>query len=210
LLFLKEEQKNLLIIFTRNPELGKCKTRLAATIGEKAALEVYKLLLAHTAKVTREITARKQVYYSDTIWEHDIWNPSVDEKKVQAGADLGERMEHAFATGFEMGFQKIIIMGSDLYDLEPSDVEAAFQELDHADYVLGPALDGGYYLLGMKQMNAKLFKNKSWGTATVLRATLDDLKEERVALLKEKNDIDVYEDIKDLAVFQPFLISNNL
>ncbi len=202
---MKPKYKNLLLIFTRNPELGKCKTRLAATIGDMAALDIYNFLLAHTVWVTQGLMVKKQVYYSDTIWENDIWDSTIYEKKLQTGNDLGERMAHAFAAGFKEGFQKIVIIGSDLYDLEQADLELAFEELDHLDYVLGPALDGGYYLLGMKQMNTKLFENKLWGTENVLKASLDDLKNETVGLLKAKNDIDIFEDIKDMEVFQPFL-----
>lgn len=203
--FLKHEYKNLLLIFTRNPELGKCKTRLAATIGDVAALDIYNFLLAHTVRVTKELKAIKQVYYSDTIWENDIWDATVYEKKLQTGNDLGRRMEHAFTAGFNMGFHKIVIIGSDLYDLEQTDLEEAFKSLDDADYVLGPALDGGYYLLGMKQINTKLFENKTWGTDNVLKTTLNDLKNENIGFLKPKNDIDIFEDIKDMEVFQPFL-----
>lgn len=202
---MKPKYKNLLLIFTRNPELGKCKTRLAATIGDRAALDIYNFLLAHTVRVTQGLRAKKQVYYSDTIWENDIWDSMVYEKKLQIGNDLGERMAHAFAAGFKAGFQKIIIIGSDLFDLKQTDLEEAFKTLDNADYVLGPALDGGYYLLGMKQMNTKLFENKLWGTNNVLKASLYDLKNETVGLLKAKNDIDIFEDIKDMEVFQPFL-----
>lgn len=205
-----KEQHNLLLIFTRNPELGKCKTRLAATIGDVAALSIYNFLLAHTVTVTKNLNACKRVYYSDTIWENDIWDATIYEKKLQIGNDLGERMKNAFAEGFEKGFQKIIIIGSDLYDLEQADLKHAFQELDHSDYVFGPALDGGYYLLGMKQMNTKIFENKKWGTPKVLQATLENLKQENIRLLKPKNDIDIFEDIKDVQAFQPFLKSNKL
>ncbi len=207
---MKAPHKNLLLIFTRNPELGKCKTRLAATIGDIAALNIYNFLLAHTVSVTKNLNSCKQVYYSDTIWEQDIWDPTDYQKKVQTGNDLGERMEHAFEDGFKMGFQKIVLIGSDLYDLEEADLEEAFTSLDDADYVLGPALDGGYYLLGMKQMNTKLFKNKKWGTAAVLENTLEDLKHEGVRLLKRKNDIDIFEDVKDVEAFQPFLKNKKL
>ena len=73
------------------------------------------------------------------------------------------------------------------------------------EYVLGPAEDGGYYLLGMKTIQPALFKNKAWGTETVQKDTLLDLKDARVAILEEKNDIDYYEDVKDIEIFQQFL-----
>lgn len=202
---MKKLNKDLLLIFTRNPELGKCKTRLAATVGDQAALQIYRFLLVHTVTVTRNLDQHKVVYYSDSIWEDDLWDKTIYEKQLQEGADLGERMANAFKKGFDAGFENIVIIGSDMYDLAPSDLEEAFQKLLSSEYVLGPAHDGGYYLLGMKKYNPDLFKNKKWGTSTVLQDTLNNLKGQSTYLMKTKNDIDVYDDIKDIEVFHPFL-----
>jgi len=197
--------KNLLLIFTRNPELGKCKTRLAATVGNENALEIYKFLLHHTVAITKDLKVAKQVYYSESICEQDIWNNDIYHKKEQQGSDLGLRMEKAFRDGFKEGFDKIIIIGSDMYDLSKTDIENAFLQLDEADFVIGPAEDGGYYLLGMKQLEAALFIDKKWGTATVLKDTLKNVVHKKTRLLATRNDIDVYEDIKTIPEFQPYL-----
>ena len=197
--------KDLLLIFTRNPELGKCKTRLAATIGDVAALEIYRFLLQHTAKITEHLPMAKHVYYSENIWENDVWDDTIYAKKLQQGTDLGIRMANAFLEGLEGGFEKICIIGSDNYDLTQQDIEQAYSALDDNDYVIGPALDGGYYLLGLKKWAPRLFKNKEWGTANVLEATLNDLKSEKVYLLSAKNDIDTFEDIKGQKIFSPFI-----
>lgn len=197
--------KNLLLIFTRNPELGKCKTRLAATIGNQAALEVYKFLLAHTVDFTKTLHTKKVVYYSEVIWENDIWDTNFYDKKLQLGNDLGERMANAFQSGFASGFEKIMIIGSDMYDLSTPDLENAFTALDGHDYVIGPATDGGYYLLGMKTYNPSLFAHKDWGTETVLEDTLADLHNDTVKLMEPRNDVDLYDDIKDIEAFRPFL-----
>ena len=114
-------------------------------------------------------------------------------------------MENAFKDGFDSDFKKIIIIGSDMYDLSQTDLEVAFSTLDTHDYVIGPAEDGGYYLLGMKVENPKLFQDKEWGTASVLGDSLKDLAKENLFLLPEKNDVDHYEDIKDIEAFRPFL-----
>ncbi|MGX1931242.1 TIGR04282 family arsenosugar biosynthesis glycosyltransferase [Flagellimonas sp. 2504JD4-2] len=198
-------KKNLLLIFTRNPELGKCKTRLAAKTGDATALEIYKFLLAHTARITKDLEVEKQVYYSESIWTNDIWDDKTYKKELQFGADLGLRMQHAFESGFDSGFEKIIIIGSDMYDLAQSDLEKAFEQLEAHDFVVGPAEDGGYYLLGMTSLKKDLFQNKSWGTETVLSNTMEDLKNEKVFMLPTKNDVDHYEDIKDIEAFQPYL-----
>ncbi|RIV70899.1 TIGR04282 family arsenosugar biosynthesis glycosyltransferase [Flagellimonas aequoris] len=197
--------KSLLLILTRNPELGKCKTRLAATVGDNAALEIYKFLLNHTVSLTKDLSVNKWVFYSEEIWEDDIWDNHIYQKKLQVGKDLGERMLNAFKEGFQAGFDQVIIIGSDMYHLAQKDLEEAFRQLKNHDYVVGPAEDGGYYLLGMKQLNEKLFQNKAWGTNTVLASTLKDIEGTKIALLDERNDVDYYEDIKDIGAFQPFL-----
>lgn len=197
--------KNLLIIFTRNPELGKGKTRLAATVGKQTALEIYKFLLSHTRKITKNLSSVKQIWYTEKVWLDDEWSNEVYDKKLQKGTDLGLKMEHAFHQGFENGFENIMIIGSDMYDLTEADLNFAFKQLETNDFVLGPAEDGGYYLLGMKRLKPELFQNKDWGTNTVLKDTLKDLEKEKLHLLQVKNDVDIYEDIKDIEAFQPYL-----
>ncbi|MEH6705494.1 MAG: TIGR04282 family arsenosugar biosynthesis glycosyltransferase [Galbibacter orientalis] len=197
--------KNILIIFTRNPELGKVKTRLAKDIGDKKALEIYIFLLEHTAKVAKRVNSNKVVYYSEEIPKKDLWNLEHFEKKLQCSSDLGERMMHAFDESFKEGYQNVIIIGSDMYDITEKHIEEAFQKLNNYDAVIGPATDGGYYLLGLKRMYPKIFQQKKWGTDTVLRETLEDLKTINVALLEELNDVDVYEDIEEHPAFQKFL-----
>lgn len=199
------DSKNLLLIFTRNPVLGKCKTRLAVTVGDEIALKIYTFLLQHTVDITKNLKAAKQVHYSEEIEKGDLWDSFNYDKRLQSGSDLGSRMANAFQEGFASGFQKIIIIGSDMYDLDQADIENAFSELDDNDFVIGPAIDGGYYLLGMKKINLKLFQNKEWGTSIVLSDSLNDLSNEKLVLLEERNDVDVYDDIKDKPAFYPFI-----
>jgi len=196
--------KKALIIFTRNPELGKCKTRLAKTVGDESALDIYKYLLQHTAQLSEKVKADKYVFYSENIKRDDIWNSAVFNKKLQEGDDLGQRMEHAFAELFELGYEKVLIIGSDLLDLTSDDVTEAFELLTDFETVIGPAKDGGYYLLGMKNLNSNIFKNKDWGTATVLKSTLEDLQNNNVHLLKELNDIDTFEDMQHYIELKKF------
>lgn len=202
---LNKLNKNLLLIFTRNPELGKCKTRLAAKTGDKIALDIYKFLLNHTVAITQNLNADKQVHYSVAIRDNDIWSNNIYHKKLQNGKDLGSRMMNAFKQGFADGYKNIIIIGSDLFDITTTDLENAFDHLLKNDFVVGPATDGGYYLLGMKKLNHAVFENKDWGTNTVLKDTLKNLKDEKIKLLEAKNDVDYYEDIKDIDAFKPFL-----
>ncbi|MBT8188417.1 MAG: TIGR04282 family arsenosugar biosynthesis glycosyltransferase [Croceitalea sp.] len=202
---MKTDSNKLLLIFTRNPELGKCKTRLAKVTGDIAALEIYKFLLKHTHSITKNLDVHKTVYYSENIWLEDIWSKGNFEKKLQNGKDLGERMANAFKDGFASNFEKIIIIGSDLYDLSQNDFENAFGALENHDFVVGPAIDGGFYLLGMKVFKNALFHNKVWGTSSVLEKTLKDLEGENFHLLESRNDVDHFEDIKDIEAFKPFI-----
>lgn len=187
---------NALLIFTRNPELGKVKTRLAKTIGNEKALTVYKDLLLHTRNETQAIDCDKFVFYDSEIVENDIWSGTSYQKKLQSNGDLGQRMHDAFKTLFEMGYSNCIIVGSDLFDLKAIIIETAFKELLNYEVVIGPAEDGGYYLLGLKKDDHAIFQNKDWGTASVFKATMRDLENKKVGLLDTLNDIDTFEDLE--------------
>lgn len=197
--------KNLLLIFTRNPELGKVKTRLARSIGDETALNIYTFLLNRTKEVTQNLTCDKAVYYSVKIRKNDIWNSTIYQKKIQRGDDLGIRMKNAFQNSFDTGYEKVMIIGSDLYDLTQNHINEAFDKLDRNDVVIGPAKDGGYYLLGMKKLQPHIFQNKEWGTSSVRKDTLKNLEKVSVYLLNELNDVDVLEDIENHPDFQQFL-----
>lgn len=196
--------KNLIITFTRNPELGKVKSRLAKSIGEASALEVYKFLLEHTKEVLSKLDCDRAVYYSVKIRENDIWDSEVFSKHQQFGDDLGERMKNAFENGFKKGYEKIIIVGSDLYDLNTEIINQAFKQLDTNDNVIGPAEDGGYYLLGMKTLNPSVFDIENWGTETVYKQTISKLTSS-LYVLETLNDIDYVEDLKPYDIFNKYL-----
>ena len=189
--------KNIIIVFVRNPKLGKVKTRLSKTIGNEDALKVYKILLKHTESVLGTASSDKVVYYSEEIQKNDLWNASIYQKKLQKGTDLGARMLMAFETAFEDSYENVVIVGSDLFELKPIHLKKAFEALENHEVVLGPSLDGGYYLLGMTKLHPTLFKNKQWGTDSVLESTLKDLKKHNVKLLEALNDIDTFEDLQN-------------
>ncbi|MDG1661351.1 MAG: TIGR04282 family arsenosugar biosynthesis glycosyltransferase, partial [Winogradskyella sp.] len=165
---------------------------------------IYKYLLQHTANVSKEVDADRFVFYSESIQDNDIWDDSFFNKKLQYGNDLGERMQNAFQQLFDSNYKNVIIIGSDLLDLNSVIINKAFSLLNVYDAVIGPAKDGGYYLLGLKAANPKLFKNKVWGTETVRRDTLNDLKNSTVFTLDELNDIDTFEDMKPYNQLKPY------
>lgn len=189
---------NLLLIFYRNPESGKVKTRLAATIGNEKALSVYLKLAEHTKKITESLRADKLVFYSHTIEKRDQWPDEIYQKAKQSSEDLGERMLNAFKYGFDRGYKHICIIGTDCLELNHAIVETAFSALEQQDVVLGPAKDGGYYLLGMKTLHSDFFSNKNWSTQTVMHDTLLDALhlKSSVHLLPLLSDVDVEEDLK--------------
>jgi len=189
--------KNALIIFVRNPVSGKVKTRLAAGIGDAKALQVYEHLLQHTQKIVKELPVTKFVYYADEINEDDLWDGF--EKRKQLGDDLGERMRKAFEELFAAGFSKVVIIGSDCFELTADIINNAFGSLDESDVVIGPVMDGGYYLLGSNTFIPQFFINKKWSTATVFSETLKDAAalNLNVTQLPVLNDIDNEKDLRN-------------
>lgn len=165
-----------LILFIKNPVLGRVKTRLAATLGDARALEVYQKLLSITRHAALGADCQRQLYYSDAIETDDDWDNTHFAKHTQQGDDLGERMHRAFIASFAEGATKAVIIGSDCPDISSQVIDDAFRALQTHDMVIGPALDGGYYLLGMKAVHADFFVNKQWSTATVLLDTISDAK----------------------------------
>ncbi|RIJ34428.1 TIGR04282 family arsenosugar biosynthesis glycosyltransferase [Pontibacter oryzae] len=190
-------QNKLLLLFVRNPELGKVKTRLAASVGPEKALEIYLHLLQHTRDVTLPLPMHKLVYYTNAIDTNDFWPNDKYEKRVQPPGDLGEKMQAAFAAAFDEGYASVVIIGSDCLQLTDKIILDAYQKLEKSDVVIGPALDGGYYLLGMNRLHPRLFQNKHWSTERVFPETIHDIQELHLsyALLPHLSDIDHIEDL---------------
>lgn len=190
--------KQALIIFVRKPELGKVKTRLAAEIGNEKALEVYEKLLAHTKDICNEIAADKFVFYHEQIETDDIWQGEHFIKKVQQAAGLGEKMKVAFETVFQQGYEKVVIIGSDCFELSAEIIIKAYQLLQTKNLVIGPSTDGGYYLLGMMELLPSIFENKSWSTASVFATTIQEIQSagKEYVLLPMLSDIDTNADLQ--------------
>jgi len=187
--------KSALIIFVRNPLLGKVKTRIAATIGDENALVIYKHLLQHTKNITESLPVTKFVFYADEVTTNDLWNGY--EKWLQSGTDLGERMSNAFESLFKKGFTKIVIIGSDCLELDEKMILDAFLKLNEYEIVIGPATDGGYYLLGMKSPFKNLFENIIWSSNIVFNETIKQIEKRNLTLflLPILNDVDEEKDI---------------
>jgi len=184
----------LVIVFVKNIKLGTVKTRLAKTIGDFGAFEVYSELVKITEQATQKLDVDKRIYFSnsivDTQWKDDY-------KTVQSGVDLGERMLNAFRDGFEAGYKRIVLIGSDLPDINTTHITNGIAALNANDVVFGPAEDGGYYLIGLSKLETSIFIDKPWSQPNLLNETLQELQKLKVSvgILEPLNDIDTYEDL---------------
>lgn len=156
----------------KNPVKGRVKTRLAAEAGEDYALRVYQALLDRTRKICLEVDAVRYLLYSDWIETQDGWSDSDFHKRRQRGSDLGTRMQSAFAEALEQHDQAVII-GSDNAQLNTRILDRAFEDLEHKEAVIGPAPDGGYYLLGLRKVYPLLFESMPWSTDQVYPQTIE-------------------------------------
>lgn len=192
-------ERKLLIVFVKNPVLGQVKKRLAEKIGDDNSLKVYEHLLEHTFDVSSKVNASKAVFYSEFIPESDYWSMNGFEQYLQKGSDLGLRMENAFIKGFQNGYKYIVLVGSDIINLSTGIINKAFRFLFNNNSIIGPAQDGGYYLIGLSEINKDIFRNKKWSTNTVFKNTIADFQDSELdyKLLPVLNDIDSIEDLKN-------------
>lgn len=194
--------KALILVFYKNPVLGRVKTRLAKTIGDEKALAVYHQLASHTKAVVEQLEGHKRVCYSDYTEPNGLWPSSVFQKYVQRGEHLGDRMHNAFLDAFKDGYNRVGLVGTDIFTLTPLILEKGYRLLLQKEVVIGPALDGGYYYIGMRSPHGRLFQNKAWSTDTVFTDTMDDLSQLELSygLLPTLNDVDDEEDMRSVGL----------
>ena len=194
--------KAVLLVFTKTPLPGSVKTRLLSVIGADQAVAIHAELLRRTLVTARRSTVRDIELWCTPTTQHPVLT-DLEENfslalQTQAGADLGERMCYAMEQA--MGsYRHVVLIGSDCIDLTVADIDLTLDKLAQGyDIVLGPAWDGGYYLIGLSRLYRQLFTDIAWGTDSVLRIT-----RERAALLKLKlyelpvrRDLDRPEDLR--------------
>ena len=164
---------------------------MASKLGNAKALEIHRRLLEHTLTVANSSGSLYKVYLSE--------EPKTDNAfsyELQSGVDVGERMNNALSAELET-YTKVCLIGSDCLALTDTDITNAFKQLDEADVVIGPAIDGGYYLIGMKTPHPQIFSEISWGTSTVLENTLQKCASSGLLVhqLTTLGDIDRIEDV---------------
>lgn len=193
--------QNALLIFIKNPAIGKVKTRLAKTVGDLNALKIYQYLLDHTMEITYELDRiDKFLYYNEFIPTKDEWPSSMYSKELQTGKDLGEKMLNAFTKVFGENYQKVVLMMPDCPKMSDTLIEKAFKVLDSHDLVLGPTMDGGYYIIGMKKLIPELFINKEYSTPHILEDTIKDINNAGKSYFKLPmlTDVDMEDDLGKL------------
>lgn len=184
-----------LVVFARVPTLGQVKTRLAASIGNEAALAAYRELGTHTLASTAGVAecARTVAFTpadgADAMRE---WLGDDVGYEAQEGHDLGTRLLAAVTRRFAEGARQVAVIGTDCPSITAADVERAFATLDRADVVLGPAEDGGYWLIALGAPHDAPFREIPWSSGDTLAVTLRRLQEAglRAALLDRKADVD--------------------
>lgn len=183
--------------FLKNLTQGKVKTRLSATIGDLQALEVYSRRVTHTLGQVSRPDLDTLLYFSDSLHNDLPVLKSQFSLRLQKGDDLGGRMSNAFEEVFGSSAEKALVIGTDCPGLDSSIIDKAFDSLDTHQVVIGPATDGGYYLLGMKNFQKCLFEEIPWSTAKVLELTLQKCVKHKLSytLLTELSDIDSENDL---------------
>jgi len=196
--------KDAIILFARLPEKGKVKTRLASTLGDDFAYEFYKICAEHAIIECRNLSLEgisTYFFYDELINEEGLkkWAGAGFEFFHQHGKDLGERMMNAFKTVFAAGIGRAVLIGSDIPDISSLIIKQAVESLDNNSLVIGPAKDGGYYLIGMKKLHEFLFNEISWGTENVFTSTIEKIKLNNlsVCLTEELFDIDTEGKLKE-------------
>jgi len=192
-----------LILFTRYPEPGRTKTRLISALGPQGAADLQRVMTEHTVWQARQLTADRGVdleirYEGGDAAGMRQWlcAPEFVCRPQQKGT-LGERMEHAFAAAFQSGMKRVVVVGCDCPALSSRILAAALDSLIRYDMVLGPALDGGYYLIGLSRFLPEVFADISWGSADVFSRTLARVHKLNIStlLLESLSDVDRPEDL---------------
>lgn len=192
---MKRKSKDCLVIFLKNPKLGNVKTRIAATLGDQKALDIYLELLDTTIIKTADKGYETLLFFSENL--NDL-SQYPYERRLQVSGDLGNKLKHAFDEVLNT-MDKCLIIGSDCPYINNEIILEAFQSLQDHDLVLGPTPDGGYYLIGLKQNEKSLFEDITWSTDSVFAQTISAAKNAKLStyLLPILTDVDHASDWDD-------------
>jgi uncharacterized protein len=205
----RRRRADILAVFVKAPVAGRVKTRLAAKIGAQAAADLYRALGRSTVSACLGETYQTAVWFTPSRarrlvrgWLDDL---PVAEYRAQRAGILGSRLSAAFRHHFQVGATRVVLIGSDCPGIDAALVSRAFGSLSEHDLVLGPAHDGGYYLIGLRRPEPRLFRGVDWSTDAVLAQTLSRAARLKLhsALLPRLRDIDTPEDAIALGLLDP-------
>jgi rSAM/selenodomain-associated transferase 1 len=191
-------------MFVKSPERGLVKSRLAVSLGEEVALDLYKCFVGDLLGMFKRCGYSLNIFFYPPEARQGIvqWLGDKHILFPQMGDNLGERMKNAFQAVFSQGLSAAILIGSDSPDLPREVIDEALTSLKNHESVLGPSYDGGYYLIGLRAdtFSPKVFDGIPWSTPDVFKQTLSTLKEAnlRVNILPKWRDIDTYDDLRTL------------
>lgn len=197
-------QQRAVIVFVKSPDRAQVKSRLAESIGEERARTLYRLFVEDLLDTLARQDARLRLCFEPRDAEEDIsrWLGGRHDLFPQRGENLGEKMSKAFEETFEKGYSRVLLIGSDVPDLTDSVFAEGFSALATHDAVLGPSMDGGYYLVGFRDetFRPEIFEGIPWSTGAVFNRTLEVFIAlgDVVHILPVWRDIDVIEDLKAL------------
>ena len=204
---LSSGSRQRLIIFGRWPIPGQTKTRLIPAIGSLRAAELQRLMTGRTLQAGRAWGVGEErdieVRHAGGSWRQmHRWLGSGIQYRPQSGGGLGRRMGEAFRAAFAGGAEIVVLVGTDCPDLTPESLDAATKALESHDLVLGPSVDGGYWLIAMNRL-LPVFDGVAWSTASVLEQTLTLARRHglNVHLLPMRNDVDLPEDLDTVSTF---------
>jgi len=189
--------RNQLVVLLKAPRTGSVKTRLAEGIGPEAACAVYQQLVATLLANLAPLPSVELCFTpADASAEVVPWLRAGWSSQPQVAGDLGARLHAVFLRHFQAGACRVVVIGADSPEVMPADVATAWQALADHDVVLGPAVDGGYWLVGLCAPQEQLFTAMPWSTDAVLAETQRRARASglRVALLRELSDVDTVAD----------------
>ena len=201
-----KSMNNNILLFVKYPKNGRVKTRLAKSIGDTAAVSMYKSFVEDILSSLKGINAHIWICYHPENTRDDmaVWLGSRYDYVLQKGENLGKRIQHCFNISINNGFDKTIVLASDIPEISEKIINKAFEMLENNDTVIGPTYDGGYYLIGFnkKYYTSKIFDEISWGNSSVFEETLEKIVayKLRYSVLDKIDDMDTIDDIRKFSI----------
>ena len=197
----------LLIVFVKAPTPGQVKTRLLSVLSPGQAADLYRALVEDTLRAVAALRGITPAiaYAADATFPNLSWLGESYVTMLQRGRTLGERLIQAFAWAFEQDAKEVVVLGSDAPTLSPGWIRQAFQALQQADVVVGPTVDGGYHLIGLKRPHPELLTRMPWSTPRLFRQTVSRIEQAHLRLhaLTPVADLDTPDDLYRYLAQQP-------